>query len=298
MHGLYKITSDNQKNQNALGKSEKSSVYYHDLFDYPLTFADLIRWNASGNFSVNCQKIPIVCQNGCYFLQGREGLVYKKILRSRVSAKKMEIARKASKTLSLISSIKMVAVTGSLAMENSVDESDIDLMIITKKGMLWTTRLLAYFSLFVLRFSLRRPMDNRQKDKLCLNLWMDESDLIWKRNDRNLYTAHEIAQIVPLVNKDKTYETFLYENRWILKFWPNSVRVTELPRDGVTEECSFLLFVTMYLCNLAIPLIENIAFKIQYLYMQKKITREFITPTRAIFHPQDRGSYILSRLSP
>jgi hypothetical protein len=43
---------------------------------------------------------------------------------------------------------------------------------------------------------------------------------------------------------------------------------------------------------------EQIVYKIQLLYMKRKISREVVTPTRAIFHPQDLGRYILSRLNP
>jgi predicted nucleotidyltransferase len=304
MNSLYSITPGKTKRREILGKSEKLSVYYHDFFDYPLTFSDLIKWNTSRNFSPKHSEIPVTCQNGHYLLQGREGLVYKRVLRSRISAKKMEIARKASDTLSLIPSIKMIAVTGSLAMGNAGDESDIDLMVITKKGMLWTTRLLVYVSLFVFRFSLRRPMDKHQKDKLCLNLWMDEADLIWKRQDRNLYTAHEIAQILPLVNKSEAYERFLGRNAWILEFWPNSVKIRHIDKKLYPTNQIGRARLIPYQSNwpssaytLLTIIVEKIAFKLQKGYMKSKITREIITPTRAVFHPQDWGQVVLSRLS-
>lgn len=284
MHSLYTIPSGESKHKGELSRSEKLSVFYHNIFDFPLTFADLIRWNSSENFSPGSCKIPIVCQNGYYFLEGRGGLVYKRALRSRISAKKLEIAEKVSKVLSAIPCIKMVAVTGSLAMGNAGDESDIDLMIITKKGTLWTTRLLVYFLLFVFRFSLRRPMDKSQKDKLCLNLWMDETDLEWARNDRNLYTAHEMAQILPLVNKNKAYEKLLYKNRWILKFWPNSVRIVNCRLKPVSSRAKG-------------NMLEQIAYKIQLNHMKPRITREVVTSTRAVFHPQDWGKVVISRLN-
>lgn len=288
MYSLSKTTSGSQKGRKMMEESEKLSVSYHDLFDYPLTFSDLIKWNTSKKISANNRKIQVVCQNNYYFLKGREGLIYKRLLTARNSDKKLKIAKNASRVLSVIPSVKMVAVTGSLAMNNSSDESDIDLMIITKNRTLWITRLLSYFVLRTMHYVLRSPTDRNQKNKLCLNMWMDENNLIW-RSPRNIYTAHEIAQIMPLVNKNKTYEKFLYKNRWILKFWPNSVRAIKPPRDKVTEKYNFLLFV--------ISFVENIAYKIQYLYMRKKITRELVTPTRAIFHPHDWGNVIISRLN-
>lgn len=208
----------------------------------------------------------------------------------------MEIAKKASTILSYVPGIKMIGITGSLAMQNSSEDGDIDLMIITQKGSLWTTRAFAYLLICLFGIQRRYPNDHIQKNRLCLNMWLDESDLVWQKN-RNVYTAHEIAQMVPLVNKDKTYERFLFQNRWILDFWPNAVRVTKLQSSKVTKR-NFLASVTMSLCNLLTSTVEKMAFRIQHTYMQKKITRELVTPTRALFHPHNWGKIVLGRLSP
>lgn len=265
-----------------LSANEKFSVLYHDLFDYPLNFSDLIKWISEPPRGYADRVIFVTHKNRYYFLEGREGLIYKRSLRKRISAKKMKIAKRSANILSLVPGVKMVGVTGSLAMENSSEESDIDLIVITKKGLLWTTRLLAYFLIRLFGIQTRSPMNKKQKDKLCLNMWLDENDLVWR--DRNLYTAHEIAQIVPLVNKNKTFEKFLYTNKWILKFWPNAVHIREKGRIKSKITFSF-------------PVIEKLAYWFQYKYMKSKLTREVVTPTRAVFHPQDWGKVVIGRLS-
>jgi len=289
MPNLYTIAVCQKSSEEALSAAEKFSVVYHNLFDYPLTFADLIKWSPGKVFSPTYAQASVICQNGYFLLQGREGLDYKRALRGRISVKKLEIAIKASNILSLIPSVKMVAVTGSLAMDNAADESDIDFLIITKANLIWTTRLLSYLFLKIFKFDLRKAGDKKQKDKACLNMWLDKGDLAWRKNDRNFYTAHEIAQIVPLVNKDKTYEMFLYENRWILKYWPNAVRIVKSKKSASNNN---------WLVSLLLTPIEKVAYWLQYWYMKPKITREIVMPKRAIFHPQDWGAYVLSRLSP
>lgn len=276
MQNLFRITAKKEFAQN-FTKGEKLSVIYHDIFDYPLTIAEMIRWRASENLNTE-KDTSISGKNGFYYIEGKNGLIYKRALRKRVSERKMEIAKKASKLLSLIPTIKMVGVTGSLAMENSSDESDIDLMIITKKGTLWTTRLIA---LIALKGKIRRAGSKEQKDKLCLNIWMDEGDLVWKKQ-RNIYTAHEIGQIIPLINKDKIHQKLLWQNKWILKYWPNSVKVEKIKTERSYGKTS---------------LTEFLAYKLQLFYMKPKITREYISPTRALFHPVDWGKVILDRLN-
>ena len=287
MRSLYKKSSSKPKKREVLENAEIMSVSYHDLFDFPLTFADLIRWKPTKDLSLKQSDNHVVYQDGYFFLSKRKGLIYKRSLRERISVKKLEIAKKASSILSKIPSVLMVAVTGSLAMENAGDDSDIDLLLITKKNTLWTTRMFSYLILKVFGFDLRKSGDKNQKDKLCLNMWMDETDLVWKGNDRNLYTAHEIAQVLPLINKYKTYERFLYKNKWILRYWPNAVKI-----GGYQEEKG-----TRVSNNLTFSIIEAFAFRIQYQFMKSKITREVVAPTRAIFHPQNLGKLVISRLA-
>lgn len=286
-----------------LTKSEKASVIYHNLFDYPLNYADVLKWRIGKKLPIFNFQFSITNKRGFYFLEGREVLVHKRLSRKRISARKMQIVKNVTRLLKFLPTVKMVAVTGSLAMENSTEESDIDLLIITKKETLWITRLLIYSILVICHLSFRRPFDSNQKDALCLNMWMDESDLIWKKSDRNLYTAHEIAQIVPLVNKDKIYEKFLYKNKWILNYWPSAVKIRNSKRlhhfvGRMRNKFEFSKFKYLNTVSSFVFRTSNlIAFKMQYLHMKNKISREVVTPTRAIFHPRDWGKIILNRLS-
>ena len=292
MLNLYKTVVSQENSQPTLSEGEKLSVFYHDLFDFPLNLQELIRWRLAEDFSNTELATQVLHRNGYFFIEGKEGVVYKRTLRKRISDKKIEIAKKASKVLSLVPGVLMVAVTGSLAMDNAADESDIDLMIVTKSGRLWTTRLLSYSLTKIFGIETRRSGDKDQKDKLCMNIWLDESDLKWTKN-RNIYTAHEIAQIKPILSKENTYERFLFENRWILRYWPNSVKVKRIAISDKRLEKS--LFANGYL--LITWFVEKLAFWIQLEHMKSRITREVVTPTRALFHPQDWSGVVLSRFS-
>jgi predicted nucleotidyltransferase len=295
MPNLYTVLAKKETSEDFLSEGEKFSVYYHDIFDYPLDFADLIRWTPGGWLKgKNIGGGSVVCREGFYFLEGKEGLIYKRILRGRISSKKFEKARKISRILSLIPTIKMIAITGSLAMKNVADESDIDLLFITKRGTLWTSRLISYFAAWLFGMKTRKAGEGIKKDRFCLNMWMDEGDLEWPKKGRNLYTAHEIAQIVPLVNKDRTYEKFIYKNRWSRNYWPQAVRIQKREmgnRKRSSKNPLFLILSSLF------AIFENLAFKLQYQYMKSKITCEIVTPTRAIFHPHDWSKIVLDRLN-
>lgn len=254
-----------------------SSVKYHDIFDYKLTKDELRRWQY---------------KNKKESVSGRKNKG--RIQRERHSQEKLRIAKRAANLISKVPTVKFIGITGALAMMNAGKNSDIDLMIITSRGLLWTTRLLSYLVTWLLGYKTRKPKSKIERDNLCLNMWLDESDLVWGKKDRNIYTAHEIAQIVPLVNKYKTYEKFLCLNKWILDFWPRSVNIQNVDLRMMNYESEKTLFNIQYSIFNSL---ENIAYKIQYRYMKPKITREVILKTRAIFHPNDWGKLVMTRLS-
>lgn len=276
--------------QFTLGFGEITSLLYHDIFDYPLRLGELVKWQGGKGLSIKGNP-SVIKKNGFYFIEGKEGTIFKRLLRERISLRKLEIARKAGKILRLIPTIKMVAVTGALAMESAGEESDIDLMIVAQKGTLWTTRVLTLIFLDLIGFSRRKYRDKNQKDKLCLNIWLDETSLTWPKKDRNSYTAHEICQVRPLVDKDKTYERFIYSNKWIKDFWPNAVKVQSTKYIVKSKS----VISTMYYA-LITPL-EAVCYWFQHQYMKSKITREVVTKTRALFHPHDWGKVVLKRLA-
>ena len=268
-----------------LGTSETASILYHDIFDYPLNAREIIRWRVGKRGLYLFKKTKeVLNKDGLYCLKGKEGLLYKRALRERISNRKTEIAKKNASLLAKFPTIKGVFITGALAMNNAKEESDIDLMVLTKKNRLWLTRLLLYFVLRIVNYEVRKPNDKNQRDKLCLNIWLDESALSWSKKDRNIYSAHEIAQVNPIVDKENIYQRFLQKNRWILDYWPNSVRI---------EDTKYKIKGNVNTNNL----LERIPFWIQYKYMAKRITKEKIGLHKAIFHPTNWGKVVLKRLS-
>jgi len=258
-----------------LTRKHEASVVYHDLFDYPLNESELDRWQ----LNVRLKSGGKVVSGGGYFhLSGKTGLVAQRKKREKYSQKKFRIAKNAARLLSKIPTVKLVAVTGSLAMRNASRESDIDLMIVASKGTLWATRAVVAFTFYFLPFTLRRAGEPERPDSLCFNMWMDESDLAFEKARQDIYTAHEIAQITPLVNKDGIYERILEENKWLLEYWPSSVAMSTPHQRRAVGRTAF---------DLLLETLEPVARSAQWKYMQGKRTRETVTKTRAMFHPRD-----------
>lgn len=272
-----------------LKSSEKLSIRYHDIFSYPLKKEDLKRWRPRyfGNFKVDKQ---FLFSDKFYFLKGRKKVIKKRLENEVYSRKKMVIAGRAAKLISKVSTVLFVGVTGSLAMENADKNSDIDFLIITKKNSVWLSRLLVYFLLKIRGFKIRKPNIKNEKDKLCLNMWLEADKMNWPKRSRNIYTAHEILQVVPLLNKYGVYHRFLRSNDWVYSFWKKSVNKHN--NDTVSDNLSL-----SYKSNLLISLFNKVAFLVQYVYMKSKTTNEIVTKDTAIFHTNDWSKYVTEKLS-
>lgn len=264
------------------------ALYYHDLFSYPLKKRELKKWEAGSfltkvneSFWLDFQGKVISHKQGFFFFEGKKELITRRLLREKISQAKIKIARKAARFLAKIPWIWFVGVTGSLAMNSAHEEDDIDLMLITAPNTLWLMRPLSYFVLLINGFSLRRFGVKEEKDQLCLNIWLDATKLTWEGR-RNVYTAHEIAQIIPLVNKKKTYQQFLWKNKWFKNFWPRAAKVVPISQKSKSSR--------------GLNFLNSLAFWLQYKYMENKITREKVNLKQALFHPYDWSQTLSRRL--
>lgn len=206
---------------NQVSKAILRTIAYADIFDYPLTGPEIRKFL----ISEAPQKIPDLLQgvaqtNGLYFLKGREKTVAIRRKREQWSREKMKIAQRVTGWLKLIPTIKMVAVTGALAMNNADRNDDIDLLIVTSRNRLWLTRLLTVL-LVELVSSRRHPGDKVVTDKICLNMFLDEDYLAVPKKERDLFSGHEVCQLKPLWDKDHCYQKFSEANLWSKKFLAN-----------------------------------------------------------------------------
>lgn len=274
----------------SLPKGKFLSLAYHDIFDYPLAREDLEKWEVRGgkvDIEVGSENDWLVEKTGeFYHLPGRRDVVLLRRPRAKSSGNKIKIAWFVAGIIAKIPTVLFVGLTGSLAMKNSEEGSDIDFLIITKKNTLWITRALVSAILVLGGIKRRSPEIGGAKDKLCLNMWLDEDNLMVPKEKRNIYMAHEVLQVVPLVNRDQMFEKFLRDNEWACEYW-RLVRNTQNETQYIMKD-NFLLGVTCYLLRLS----EPIAYRLQLWYMQKHRTRETIEPGHAFFHPVDWSTYV------
>lgn len=256
------------------------AILYADIFDCPLTKAQLKKWKIANQESgIRTQELGIEKTDGYYFLRGRGIIVSLRKKREEISRKKLTKARKVVNLLRKIPTIKMIALTGGLAMQNSKREDDIDLLIVAQRGALWLSRLLSIL-LLDLRGLRRRPGDTDFKDKICLNMFLEENYLTLPKLEQDLYGAHEVCQIKPLLNRDNAYERFLKANSWAKQYLPNAISIINGHRQ-------------LYPIPYPLYPLEWLAKFLQLWYMKRRRTTEVITDHLLRFHPKDYRPMVL-----
>ena len=258
------------------------TLAYADIFDYPLTAAEIhhrliTKRTDLTKVKSTLSKFNVNHVGNLYFLPGRKQTVSTRLQRQRLSRPKMQLARRVGQWLKLFPTIKAVLVTGALAVGNATVDDDIDLLIICSSGHLWTTRLIVNGLLDILGLR-RKPNSKRVNNKLCLNLWIDISSLKIKKAQRNLYTAYELLQAKPLWSRGDTLSQLRFLNSWVKNYLPN------FPLD---QPRPVALSITKP------GLIEQVAYNLQLKYMQARKTREKVSPHFAFFHPKNMNDWVM-----
>lgn len=275
------------------------TLAYSDIFDFPLTKEEIWKFLISDKsiqrrlFEDSLKDLvgkQVSSKYGYFFLMGREKIAEKRKTNLQEVEKKLQIARRAVSYLSHIPSVLFIGLSGGLAMNDADSSDDVDLFIITKKNKLFQTR---FWILMILQtVGLRRTKkDKNPKDKICVNFLIDETKLSFPVEKRDIYIAHEIAQIKPLFEREEIYKKFLKTNTWIKKFLPNIV--TQNLGKEIKRESKFNKITSSIISTL--PL-ETVLRTLQLAYMRNPKNKEMITNSSLVFHPNDYRVQILKQM--
>ena len=219
----------------AVLQSVLHTLAYADVFDYPLTVSEVYRYLTSTTGTMEevthaLSDETLFSQTGEYFtLRGREGIVETRKRRAQVAARLWRKAMRYGRIIASLPFVKMVAITGSLAMNNTDEGKDIDYMIVTAPSHLWTCRAL---SLLIARIAKLEGVS------LCPNYLVTTNALELK--EQSLYVAHELAQMIPLSDME-TYNEVRKQNDWIDQYLPNASGMPELPESTETVKTYFTI---------------------------------------------------------
>ncbi len=204
----------------SLDRAVLRALAYAGLFGGVLTRQELLRYAVGVRASGEGIEQVIaesgflkarVGSTGAYFHLGREaGRTEARTRLERESAEAMSSARFLGGLISSMPLVRMVALTGSAAAGTCGCGEDLDFLVVTEPGRLWICRMIVV--------ALCRAI-GMVRPKPCPNFFLSEDSLAL--GPRNIFTANEIARMVPLHGFD-VYRKLRAANEWVADFLPNA----------------------------------------------------------------------------
>jgi hypothetical protein len=202
----------------SLADAVRRTVAYADIFEYPLSADEVFRFLpvASARPMVD-RTIAALVEDGVLrehdgqlFLPGRDDLVRVRRERGIIAQQRWRRARRYGRVIWALPFVRMVAITGALAMNNCPPGDDIDFLVVTEAGRLWTTRGMIVLVCRIARLG---------GDTLCPNYLLSENAL--RLDGQDLYAAHELVQMIPLHGRE-TAARLWAENSWCRVMLPHA----------------------------------------------------------------------------
>ncbi|MCB9803179.1 hypothetical protein H6761_04205 [Candidatus Nomurabacteria bacterium] len=285
------------------------TIAFFDVFNYPLTAEEIWKWLYRPGREVSLSEIKdileespvlqekLVRTEAFWSLKGRE---YTHIIRkhhNNLAERKFNRAIRLVKFYKFLPFIKMIAICNTLAYSNTNEESDIDFFVVAQKGKIWLVRLLSILVIHILGL---RPTKKSSRDAFCFSFFitddfLDIQNTMMQRDD--IYLPYWIMQMLPVYNRQNTYQKFIDSNSWAKKHLPNAY-----PNQFAKEVKAswFSKLVSQILALLFSPPFFGRAFELVYRRIQARIIGENLkeminVDTRVIvnehmlkFHSNDR----------
>lgn len=193
------------------------SLCYSDIFGFPLKLEEIVRFSEMAGLSLelaadrlkNGKALHQIVKSAgeFFYLDGREGNCEIRRGRETESKRQLQIALRRLIPLQGIPFLRMAAITGALAALNSPAGDDVDLLIISSRGRIWTS----YLFMRCWRYFGHNP-------DICFNVFLSEGDLVFR--NENLFFAREILGSMPVFNRG-AFEEFVAANPWIFEIFPS-----------------------------------------------------------------------------
>ncbi len=202
-----------------------ATLAYFNIFGIPLTRHELSEYLIfktvdQNKIDIYLKESPLIRSEDGYFSLGLDKRDFQaKFDRSKQFWKKV---MRFQFLFSICPFVKLVCVCNSLCINATDQNSDIDLLVITKKNRLFMARL--FITLLTSIFGVRRH-GNKITKRFCLSFFISENNLDLSKiaiEPHDIYLAYWIKTLQPISGDYETYEKLLKENGGFLKsYFPN-----------------------------------------------------------------------------
>lgn len=205
----------------SLRKSIIETLRYFHVFRHPL-YAIEIKKFLNSIVSDDVLKLQlnemvregeIFYSHNMYALENTSQIFLKRLVGADIAQEKIKGAGKSARIIASFPFVKCVCISGSLSKGYADENSDMDFFIVTAYQRLWICRTVLHL------FKKLTFLVNSQHS-FCMNYFIDEGALTLE--EQNIFTATELATLIPIYNIEKYNQLMTGNKIWIRKFFPNA----------------------------------------------------------------------------
>lgn len=206
-----------------LKNSILKTIQFFDIFDYPLKAEEIQRYLYQRPKALHIKEVKgtlagmseIVTLKEYYLLKGREEIIRTREGREFRSEQYWNKVKFYGLHMRRVPFIKMIAVCNNLSYHNASEKSDIDLLIVTTPGRLWTARIL--LTLLLQFFGVRRHGD-KIAGRFCLSFFITTERLNFEPIELSPvdpYLAYWMTLLAPIEGREIFAELREKNKKWL-----------------------------------------------------------------------------------
>jgi hypothetical protein len=203
-----------------------ATLAYFDIFQYPLTIDEATKFlyklePDQHHVEMTLNESRLVTKRGSYYqLAGPQDHITTRHDRELIGKHLWKRVNRFRWAFNITPFIELVAVCNNLSISNTSESSDIDLLVITKPGQMFISRIILTFWLQL--FGVRRH-GNKVAGRFCLSFYATEGTLKCEEIEKkpyDLYLAYWLQTLEPVSGSRLVYEKILDDNEdWAKKFF-------------------------------------------------------------------------------
>ncbi len=210
---------ENHKQLSPVAAGIVRNLIYSDIFSYPLNVEEIVSRSDVPRVTEltirqelnELVKKGLVHRLGTYYsTQKQNAWEQRRKVGNQGALKAMKLAKMMSGFISLFPFVRAVMISGSLSKDYMDSKSDLDFFLVTAPKRLWIVKALMVLTKKVIFLNSYRYF--------CVNYLISTDRL--EIEEKNLYTATELATVIPTYGSD-VYVEFRKANSWALEYYPN-----------------------------------------------------------------------------
>lgn len=236
-----------------------ATIIYYDIFSYPLTLLEVYKYLVNpgrisriteglgeielNEISIELDKLVISGiigrKNGFSFMGGKDDLYELRMKRDKVAAQKWKKFLKIVRFLAFAPYLRGIFVSGSIALGNTDEKSDFDVLVIAKSGRLYTCRLFLWLISSIMG-TRRKKHEKVAPDKLCFNHYITDGNLYIPHE--SIFNAQTYVNLKPAMIRPGLVDEFYAANLWLNNYVYNFRPQKEFARRSVEPSWFLIMF--------------------------------------------------------